>query len=90
MELTDITISPFELNDNMYDTEAITIPAINYYFYTNNIDNTRENNINNNKKLLLNVIIGISFIMSITYIIYIHNETIYNNLKQIKKITDLF
>jgi|694.fasta_scaffold02223_20 hypothetical protein len=91
MEFNKSLIHSFEITNNAYDTNTYDIESVSILHNINN-ESQRENNINNinNKKRLLYIIIGTSFILSITYIIYIHNEFIYNSLKQIKNITKWF
>jgi len=92
MEFNKEPTCPIDINNNNInnDIEAVYTNVENDIINEINNEHMRENNINYNKKLILNIIIGISFTLSISYIIYLHNELIYNNFKQIKKITEIF
>ncbi len=68
---------------------------LNQIYYTQAINTRRENNNNNNiitcnKKLVLNILIGLFFVSSFAYIIYVNNVYIYEGVKQIKNITQYF
>lgn len=62
--------------------------------YVSSLNTPRENNHNHNitcnKKVVLNILIGLFFVSSIAYIIYVNNEYIYNGLKEIKNIEQIF
>jgi len=70
-------IQPLDINFNDNDIE------INQHFL-NNFSSRRENEYNNNKKIL-HLLISIFFLLCIVYIVY-KNESIYRGLKDIEKI----
>jgi hypothetical protein len=82
-ESYNIMVVPLSL-----DIETTEFNVFEQNRYTLNSTSLRDYN---NKKLVLNIIIGISFLLSISYIIYDNNKIIYHNLCfWTKKISEIF
>jgi hypothetical protein len=78
---------PLEID---YDVE------LNDNYYITTIDRMRENNNNDNndniiyrRKIVLNILIGIFFVLTITYVIYINKQYIYDGIREINNISSL-